>query len=389
MKFCKKCVMPNTKPDLTFDEEGVCDACRSFERKHGDHTDSIDWNQRKKEFEELIVKYRNKNPTGYDCLIPVSGGKDSTYQVYFMKEVYKMNPLCVCFEPTLPSKVGRQNLDTLNRMGVDLIHFKRNPIAYEKMVLEGLKRVGDNEWPNHLGIFTIPIHIAVNFNIPLIVWGECSELEYGGPTGARDAKTLDKRWLNDFGGLIGLRPEDMVDEETGISLKDITPYIYPLDEDLKRVGVKGIFLGAYFKWDVPKQLDIVKKIGWKNRLNRVEVTYEDYENIDCYSMTIHDYLKFVKYGFGRAADDAVRDLRNKLINREEAIRLVERYDGKYPIAAIRRFCKHFKISKEELDFYSDKFTNKNIFEMKNNKFVRDIDDSLVMKKEWIDARRNP
>ena len=390
MKFCKTCVMPDTKPDLSFDLSGVCDACRNFERKHGKHAQSIDWAARKAVFESIVNDNRGKNPLGYDCLVPVSGGKDSTYQVYVMKEIYGLKPLCVCFEPTLPTDVGRQNLNMLNRLGVDLIHFKRNPIVYEKMVLEGLRRVGDNEWPNHLGIFTVPFHFAVKFEIPLVVWGECPQTEYGGPNPtASDASELNKRWLNDFGGLIGNRPEDMVSSELGITEEDMKIYTWPKEEDLERVGIKGLFLGYFHKWDVPKQLDLVKSLGWSTRLNRVETTYEDYENIDCYSMHIHDYLKYVKFGFGRATDDACRDLRNDLIDRGQAVRLVEAYDGKYPIEAVRRFCSHFKLSQSEFDKTVDGFTNRALFEMREDKFVRDIDYSLVMKEKFRHARRMP
>src|SRR3989344_870123 len=391
MKYCKKCVMPDTKPDLTFDNEGVCDACRSFEKKHGLHKDSIDWNRREKEFWDIINQNKSNDPLKYDCIIPVSGGKDSTYQVYFIKEVCKLRPLCICFEPTLPTEIGRKNLDMLNRLGVDLIHFKRNPLIYEKMVMEGLRRVGDNEWPNHLGIFTTPFHFAVKFNIPLIIWGECPQTEYGGPDdNARNAKELNQRWLYDYGGLIGNRPEDMVSEELGITYDDIRFYVWPTKDDLERVGVRGVFLGYHFKWDVPKQLEIVKKLGWQTKLDRVETTYEDYENIDCWSMHIHDYLKYVKYGFGRGTDDACRDLRNNLIDRDQALRLVESYDGKYPIEAIRKFCGHFKISQEEFDKISDGFTNRALFETDyEGEFIRDMDHSLVMKKKFIELRKNP
>lgn len=389
MRYCKKCVMPDTKPDLTFDQDGICDACHSFARKHGAHAESIDWAAREKEFKEIIAKHRSKDYLKYDCIIPVSGGKDSTYQTYFIKEVLGLRPLCVCFEPTLPTKVGRQNLRMLNRLGVDLIHFRRDPKTYEKMVLEGLRRVGDNEWPNHLGIFTVPFHFAVKFNIPLVIYGECPQTEYGGPNAsARNASVLDQRWLYDFGGLIGNRPEDMVSKELGISIDDLRMYIYPPKEELERVGVRGTFLGYYFKWDVPRQLEIVKKLGWQTKIDRVETTYEDYENIDCYSMHIHDYLKYVKYGFGRATDDACRDLRNNIIDRDQALRLVEAYDGKYPIEAVRRFCKHFKLDQVEFDRICDGFTNKALFEMKDGKFIRDLDGSLVMKRKYHELRRN-
>ena len=160
MRFCTKCVTPDTRPDLTFDNDGICDACISVERKT-----EIDWEKRKLEFESLINSKQNKN--NYDCVIPVSGGKDSHLTLYFAKEVYGLNPLCICFEPTLPTDIGRENLNNINTIGVDLIHFKRNPIVYDKMILEGLKRVGDNEWANHMGIWSVPVHFAINLNIPL------------------------------------------------------------------------------------------------------------------------------------------------------------------------------------------------------------------------------
>lgn len=147
MKFCTSCVMPDTKPDLHFDEHGVCDACRSQKSKDTE----IDWEVRKQEFLEVVSK--NKKNPNYDCIIGVSGGKDSTFQVQSVLDM-GLNPLCVCFEPTIPTQIGRQNLANLNALGVDLIHIKRNPKVYKAMIKEAMKRVGDCEWPNHLGIFT-------------------------------------------------------------------------------------------------------------------------------------------------------------------------------------------------------------------------------------------
>src|SRR3546814_10673081 len=145
MRFCKHCLMPDTRPDLEFDERGVCDACVMAERKAGGVAQAIDWEARRKEFEILIERYRSPDPAGYDCIIPVSGGKDSTYQVHVAKSLYGLRPLCLCFEPTLPTELGRQNLDNLNRMGVDLILVKRNPIVSEKLFFESFRRIGDME----------------------------------------------------------------------------------------------------------------------------------------------------------------------------------------------------------------------------------------------------
>jgi N-acetyl sugar amidotransferase len=165
IKYCSKCLFPETKPDLSFNDDGICSACLAAEEKNK----GIDWKQREKEFYEIIEYYKQPiGKVGYDCLIPVSGGKDSTYQAYFMKEVCGMNPLCVCFETTAVTDLGQKNLDNLSKMGMDVIHFKKNSQVYKKMVVESFKRIGDEMWPNHIGIFTIPVMFAVKFNIPLI-----------------------------------------------------------------------------------------------------------------------------------------------------------------------------------------------------------------------------
>ena len=167
INFCTQCLFPETKPDLFFNEEGVCSACVAAAQKNTD----IDWKQREADFHSIIDTYKKSpNDTGYDCLIPVSGGKDSTYQAYFMKEICGLNPLCVCFETTNLTEIGQRNIDNISKMGIDVIYFKKNYKAYRSMVIEGFKRVGDEMWPNHLGIFTIPINIAVKFNIPLVMF---------------------------------------------------------------------------------------------------------------------------------------------------------------------------------------------------------------------------
>ncbi|HIF10095.1 MAG TPA: N-acetyl sugar amidotransferase [Sneathiellales bacterium] len=395
MRFCSKCVIPDTRPDLDFNEGGECDACRAYEMKHG-YRKGLDWEQREKEFVEFIKPFKTGDPMRYDCIIPVSGGKDSTYQTHIALQ-YGLKPLCICFEPTLPTKIGRQNLDNLNNMGVDLIHFKRNPIIYDRLVMEGFRRVGDPEWINHVGIWTVPVNFAVAFNIPLILWGESPQMEYGGLHRVKEInkRLFDEDWMNDFGCLNGLRAEDMINESNGVSHSDMKMYIYPLREKLDEVvvnnvrGLQGVFLGYYFKWDIPTAVDTIETLGWRRRKGRVETTYTDYEGLDCYSMNIHDYLKYCKFGFGRASDDASRDIRNSRIDREQGVRLAERYDGRYPKHLVEKFCVRFGLSQNEFDDICDSFTNKELFERRDRKFVRDIDGSLVMKSKYFEARRHP
>lgn len=350
--------MPNTKPDLFFDEGGVCDACRSAELKSG----GIDWDARKLEFEELVKKYRGKNPGNYDCIIPVSGGKDSHYQTYLVKEVYKMNPLLVSFESSMRTELGRKNLDNIKKaFGCDLIVFEKNQEVYRKMSVEGFRRVGDEFWPNHIGIFTVPVRSAAQTKIPLIIWGENSQLEYGGPKASRMKNILDRRWLEEFGGLLGLRVEDVVGVE-GIREEDIISYKYPPEEELRAAGITGIFLGYYFKWDARKQVELMQKYGFSVKEDGpVEGTYTNYENLDEEFQSVHDYLKFVKFGFGRATDHASIDVRNGRISRAEGVELVKKYDGKFPKKGMESFLKFSGIAEGEFHSIVDSFTDKALF----------------------------
>lgn len=376
MKVCTNCVMPATKPDLHFDEDGVCDACRSQKSKNNE----INWINREKEFLELISKY--KTDSDYDCIIGVSGGKDSTYQVIKVLEL-GLNPLCICFEPTIPTVIGKKNLENLNNLGVDLIHIKRNPIVYKKLAKEAFIRTGDNEWQNHLGIFTTVPKFAVKFNIPLIIWGESPQIEYGGPAASKTRNTLDRQWLEEFGGLLGNRISDMIGVE-GLTKKDLSLYTYASDEDIHKVGVTGLFLGYYFKWDLREVVKKSREYGFTIQDRPVETTYENFENLDCYSNHLHDYLKYVKYGFGRATDNACLDIRLGYISREEGVRLVNKYDGRYPSLAVKKYLEYTGFTQKEFDKIVDSYTNKRIFKRdEKGKFIRDIDGSLVRKDEYI------
>lgn len=371
---CKKCVMPNTKPDLFFDDEGICDACRSAEKRN-----TIDWLAREKQLGQLLKKFHTKNKNNYDCIIPISGGKDSHFQTYIIKEKYKLNPLLVSFEPTNPTELGKQNLRNIRNFGVDVIQFQKNPHIYKKLGKKAFIRIGDHEWPNHVGIFTIPVQIAVKFKIPLIIWGENSQIEYGGPQKAKQSWVLDRRWLEEFGGLLGNRVEDMLDNE--ISMKDMLPYIYPSEIDLKKVGITGIFLGYFIKWDARPQVKLMQKYGFSISIKPIEGTYTNYENLDCGLVAIHDYLKFVKYGFCRACDHACLDIRNTRLTRQEGIELIKKYDGKIPRESVKHFLKHFDMTETEFFKVCDSFTNKAIFKTDSTgKLIKDKLGNLTLKE---------
>ena len=370
LKYCTKCLIPNSKPDILFNEEGVCNACTNFLKR-----DSVDWNKRKQQFSELLNKFKNDNGN-WDCIVPVSGGKDSTYQVIKLIE-FGMNPLCVTATTCFESKIGRHNIENIKKLGVDHIQVSPNPIVRSKLNSIGLIDLGDISWPEHVGIFTIPVNIAVKFKIPLIIWGENSQNEYGGPASSTDNKVLDRSWLEEFGGLLGLRVSDLVGRE-GIKQKDLINYTYPSDGEIKEVGVTGLFLGYYLPWDGLNNALISQAHGFKTYENAVEGSMVNYENLDNYQVGIHDYFKFLKFGYGRATDIASLHIRRGRITRDEAKNIVRKNEGFFPSSYLGKdlesILRPLDISIYEFIKICDRFTNKKIFK-------KDISGNLLKDKQ--------
>ncbi|MFN0075088.1 MAG: N-acetyl sugar amidotransferase [Prosthecobacter sp.] len=358
LKYCTHCVMPDTKPDLKLDEQGVCNACRSYENRK-----ETDWDKRKRELEQLLERYRRPDGSNWDCIVPVSGGKDSTFQVVRMLQL-GLNPLCVTSTTCDLADIGRRNIQNLKSLGVDYVEFTPNPIVRRKLNRIGLDQVGDIAWPEHVGIFTIPVRAAVQFGVPLLVWGENSQNEYGGPAAASENNVLDRRWLEEFGGMLGLRVTDLIGLE-GITARDIIPYSYPSDEELKRVGVTGLFLGHYLPWDGYSNALIAQAHGFESYPTTIEGSVVNYENLDNHQHGIHDYFKFLKFGFGRATDLACLHLRRGRITRADAQDMVRRHDGKYPWTYLGKpleaIIEPLGISQEQFNKICDRFTNKKIF----------------------------
>jgi N-acetyl sugar amidotransferase len=350
--------MPDTKPDLRIDEEGVCNACRSYERRT-----EVDWEARRKELLAILEKYRSGDGGRWDCIVPVSGGKDSTFQVVRMLQL-GMNPLCVTATTCDLSAIGRRNIENIKNLGVDYLEFSPNKKIRRVLNRIGLTQVGDISWPEHVGIFTIPVRAAVEFKVPLIVWGENSQNEYGGPGAASENNVLTRRWLEEFGGLLGLRVTDLVGME-GIQEKHLIPYIYPTDEDLKAAGVTGIFLGYYIPWDGYSNALISQAYGFSTLQTPVEGSIVNYENLDNHQTGIHDYFKFLKFGFGRATDIACLHIRRGRITRKDGIELVRKHDGRFPWTylgkPLEEILAPLDITVDEFVRICDRFTNKKLF----------------------------
>ena len=369
-RFCKKCLYPDTKPQLNFDENGVCDACIAAEKK-----EQIDWDERKEELKQLVEKYKCKDGTRYDCIIPVSGGKDSHFQTHVIKDWFGLNPLLVNFVPIDLIPLGRKNIENLKNQGVDYIEFTPNPKVYRKMEKYGLVELGDANWPEHVGIFTVPAQVAVAYKIPLIIWGENPQVEYGGPG---VGNVLDRKWLESYGGfwLDKVNPVEVMKKQ-GIERRHLKPYIYPTDEEINQVGVRGIFLGQYLQYDIYKEIEIVEKIGFSRNPEPKEGTYTDWENLDTKYTGMHDYFKWIKYGFGRTTDHASIDIRAGKITREEGLKLVKQHEGKIPLKYFDDFLHDMEITKEEFYKIVDKFANKDLFKKdQDGNLLRDKDGNL-------------
>ena len=373
--YCKKCVMPSTKPDLHLDDAGVCNACRSFEARK-----EVDWAARREQLNNILEKFRRPDGSNWDCIVPVSGGKDSTFQVVQILQL-GLNPLCVTATTCDLTEVGRRNIENIKRLGVDYIEMSPNPLIRAKLNRIGLLQVGDISWPEHVAIFTIPVQAAVRFNVPLIIWGENSQNEYGGPAAASDNNVLDRRWLEEFGGLLGLRVTDLIGQE-GLSRRDLIPYVYPEDSELQRVGVTGLFLGHYLPWDGLSNTLIAQAYGFEVSPTTTLGSMVNYENLDNHQTAIHEYFKFLKFGFGRATDHACLHIRRGRLTREMGLSIVKRLDGKFPWEylgkSLAETLRPLEMSVDEFAKVCDRFTNKKIFRRDaSGALIKSLDGNLT------------
>ena len=314
--------MPDTRPDQYLNNEGICNACISY-----DFQKKIDWKKREEDLRKIINdKKLDKNK--WNCVVPGSGGKDSTYQIIRAKEL-GLNPVFVTASTCDLSKVGRYNLENIKKIGFDVIEISNNSRVRAKINKIGLELLGDISWPEHVSIFTAPVKFALAYNIPLILWGENPQLEYGGPQDSLNNSILDQKWMEEFGGLIGFRVSDLI-EDYGFKKNELEIYTYPSEERLKKNSILGIFLGYYERWDSLRNYEVSKMNGFVSYKKKLEGCYFNFEKIDNYQHGIHDYFKYLKFGFGRATDQLSYMIRRKKITRKDAIKIVQNMEGKYP-----------------------------------------------------------
>jgi N-acetyl sugar amidotransferase len=325
VRRCARCLLLETHDTVVFDDQGVCNVCRNNEHKR----EQVDWAAREREFAALLDEYRGRH--AYDCIVPFSGGKDSTYTLWALVKRYGLKPLVVCFDhgfmrPTVLANTER----TIRTLGVDFLKFRASWTVVKKLMVESLRRKGDFCWHCHTGIFSFPMQMALRFQVPLVVWGQ-PNTEYNAYFRLDEPELVDEKRFNRYVNL-GITAEDMVGMVgDGVTLRDLEPFRYPPREALRALGYRSICMGTYIPWDVKEQTRIIEReLGWRgDQVEGVPGTYS-YEKIECFVQGVRDYLRFIKRGMGRTNHLACIDIRDGRLTREEGLRLVAEHDGKRP-----------------------------------------------------------
>ncbi len=345
--------MPETKPGIFFNEDGICNACINAEKKD----ESIDWDIRMAELIEIANKVKSQKPQDYNCLIPVSGGKDSTFMAMFIRDKLGLTPLCVYVEPCYITKRGELNIRNLSKLGFDIFRFMPNqkimPMLLKKSFIEDGQPVRAFEFM----LYSVPMQVAINYKIPLVIWGENPQFKYGNVGGAGDASAAGQK---ECAAIAGQNAEHWIGE--GILKKDLIAFQHPTENELITKGVMSIYLSYYVKWDSREIAKFAIKHGLTIR-SECELGgtggYWNFEQLDDEIPIISHLLKFLKFGYGRATDQACRDIRNGFLTREEGLKLAKEYDGQIDPEYIRNYCNYIGISIKEFWDIAKTFSIKN------------------------------
>jgi len=360
MKYCKRCVMPDTRPGIQFDEEGICYPCLNHERKT-----RIAWDDRWRQLEELADKYRGSNGDYYDCIITASGGKDSHYQTYIFKEKLGMNPLLVSIDNVSWTQTGRMNWDNIRtRFGVDAHMISLSPRTCKKMFRKAFEKLGSPTWYFDLAIYAYPVQTAIKLNIPLIIYGENTNYERGGPNIKEGYSALDQI-NNDV-----VKPvlwEEWLDKD--LTKKDVQPAIYPSQEDITSAELEPVFLSYFVPWSSHENWQFAKSVGFKD-LDDTGEWHRDgfsqqYDQIDTIGYTTHTWMKFLKFGHWITTDYCSLDIREGRMTREEAVKWVNEEEYKLDRKMLQDFIDFCGYTEDEFWQIAERFADKDIVEKRD------------------------
>lgn len=376
MQYCTRCVYPSVAATpLTFDENGVCSGCRVH-----DQTQTMDWPARLEMLKELTAGYRSDS--NYDIVIPVSGGKDSYFQVHVATKILGLKPLLVTYHGNNYLPEGEYNLRRMRKLfDCDHIIVRPSEQALIKMNRIGFYLQGDMNWHAHCGIFSAPIQVAVRYKVPLMMWGEHGFMDLGGMFSYNDFVEFTAKYRREH-ALRGYDWYNFTDEgleklgrpelKEGLTAKDLLWAQYPSDDEIDDAEVRGIYLSNFVNWNANEHVEIVKReYGWKEAEVPFERTYRRMSNIDdMHENGIHDYLKYVKVGYGRGTDHACKDIRAGLMTREQGVEMVRKYDHVKPRRDLERWLRYVNMTEEEFDRVCDTFRDPRVWRKENGAWVK-------------------
>jgi len=370
MRYCSKCVYPQISVNLNLDQDGVCSSCRTFERFEALAPEF--WELRCQKFESLLNQQLANNKSNYDCVIPVSGGKDSYYQAHVICKKYGLKPLLVTYHGNNYLPEGDYNRDRMREV-FDADHIVWGPSVSVLKKLNRLcfRKMGDMNWHAHCGINTAPIVVAAKFDIPLIIWGEIA-WDISGMYDPDDFVEFSARVRHEH-GLRGFEWYNMLEDPIEkLSEKDFAWAKYPSDEEILKTGVRGLFIGNFFKWDPNQHTQmVIDNYGWQPAQQPFERTYRMFSNLDDrYENGIHDLLKFVKFGYGRASDHASKDIRTGYMTREQGIEMVRKYDHVVS-SDLEYWLNYVELTKSEFWKIADGFRDSRVWRVENGEWVKD------------------
>lgn len=399
MQYCLRCCYPaNTRPHLIIDEKGICASCRAFEQRAS--KDENYWNAKREELGKVLQEYKEKareNGAPYDCIIPVSGGKDSHYQTYLITQVYKMRPLLVAYNHGYNSKLGHRNLNNLvNKFGCDLLRYNTNPKTAKKLSLFMLSKVGDMTWHHHSGIFSFPFQTAVKYKVPLVIYGEDGGGYWQGMFNLDDQVEFTQKHRQEI-AMRGFEPDDVLNdpENKDITKADLAPFFFPSDEEIASVGVRGIYLSNYDSWNQVEHAELmIKEYGFQTYQSS-EQTFNLHSSIDDLFEGTHNYLKYLKFGYSRCTDHASMEIRYQRMAREEGIEMIKKYEYLKRPKNLDLFLKFTGITEKEFLDKIDHLRDPKIWEkdskgewqqldwIGNHIFDKGVEDArLPIKEKW-------
>jgi N-acetyl sugar amidotransferase len=328
--YCRECILPDTRPGVALDAEGVCNGCRNARAKR-----AIDWAGRSRELDSVVQEARSRSGE-WDCVIPVSGGKDSFWQVASCLE-RGLRPLCVTYVYPGQTELGRRNLRSLIAMGVDHLELRLDPVVERALVRKAFQKTAISGLVTHMAIYTMPIRVALERGIPLVVYGENSAFEYGSEEAGLDGADVTRQWLKRFGVTAGTTAEDWVDET--LTRADLEPLVLPQDA-LEDRDLRVIFLGHYLPWDPQTSREVAVNHGFSARPEGARVGHYDFVNIDDDMIGAHHYPKWHKFGITRSWDTLSMEIRAGRMTRDEAIDALRAKGDETPWADIESFCAY-------------------------------------------------